>query len=550
MAILRFPFPLVHLAVALIFIIPITAIDRTTCIANIRSKITNHTLYANDTTFFSSVPASLDPNTPLYLHATTCRAQCGKGFTWYNRNEISGNIVGWLIPVLVLVGNVHMPPLAAIYKVFSLLHFVGDPMDSMFSLQYTLGMRHAAYGWAKGVVTRLGIQVDPRDLAAVFWALDTLDAGAERTPIDVLTPLLHLAELPYAVAEAAADIRNTTVKEAQRTFLAIVVYVGTVAGAFIKSATNASLCGTKPGNRIAFAMLFSWLLPAILLSTFAARFTTPDACVRAIRRFTKHLEMPEDSLLPQVYGSHALFRKSRTSSVHEAAPYSGAIYLYRQRKRLFRRPFQHFPAPFPMLVLSIVPVVIAMGTAVAISYNTPTVGIGCRSITEILICTLWLLSFLFTILLRKSGLVTGKYHLMVVALKDLVVGGGTVLLVVTIYSGLFNSCLCWSNGLNGVIGHNQYVALGTDAKLQANAEALYPGLVGGGLGAQTIIFLLMWSGGWADRKWWGLGQGRRNETAAPRKTFARTGYQPVNTFESKGGIPLVEMTPKTDHQRS
>ena len=144
-----------------------------------------------------------------------------------------------------------------------------------------------------------------------------------------------------------------------------------------------------------------------------------------------------------------------------------------------------------------------MFIAVAISYNTPTVGLGCRSIAEISICLAWLCSFAFTVLLRKSRLATGKYHLLIVAVKDIAIGGGVVLAVAIIYAGAFNSCWCWSNGLSGVFHHSLYVALGTNTKLEANAEGLYPGLVGGGLGAQTFVFLLMWGGGWAERRWWG-----------------------------------------------
>lgn len=536
-----FPLPCFLICASLLGLV--AAIDRDGCVAGIRAEIKNNTLSANNHSFFSETPASLDSSLPLYLFATVCRNQCGKGFTWYDSDEISGNIVGWLIPVLVLIGNMHMPPYGAKWKLFSLFHFIGDPVDSMLSLQHSLGVRHAAYAWAKETVTRFGLQVTARDLATVFWAFDTLNAGSERTPIEILTPLLQMKELPHAVVEAAADIRNNTVKEAARTYQAIVIYLCTVGSAFINSATNSTQCGTKPGNRIAFAMLFSWLLPAILLSTSAARFTTSDACQRAILRFTRHLNMPETSLLPTQYHSKILTHGTVTSSVQAAAPWSGAIYIYRQRKTIFRRPLPYFPSTISMLFLSIVPIIIAMFIAVAISYNTPTVGLGCRSIAEISFCLAWLCSFAFTVLLRKSGLITGKYHLLIIAVKDIAIGMGVVLAVAIIYAGAFNSCWCWSNGLSGVFSHTLYVELGTDNVLQTNAENLYPSLVGGGLGAQTFVFLLMWGGGWADKRWRGNGQKDRLTNVFVKKSD----YQPIHRLETESGIPLVKVTHDTDH---
>jgi len=143
-------------------------------------------------------------------------------------------------------------------------------------------------------------------------------------------------------------------------------------------------------------------------------------------------------------------------------------------------------------LLALFPNIIACIFAVAISYSTPTVGLGCRSIAHISLTLLWFLSFLITITVSKLGLATGKYHLYIVFTKDAIIGLGTVMTVAIVYAGVFNSCWCWSNGLNGIVGRSLHVLVGVDKTLQANAEAIYPGLVGGGLAAQSIVFFLMW----------------------------------------------------------
>jgi hypothetical protein len=431
-----------------------------------------------------------------------------------------------------------MPPLSAVWKAFSLLHLLGDPIDSMLSLQHTLAVRHAAHGWATETVSKYGLSVSATDLASVFWAFDTLDADADRTPIDILMPLLHLPDFAFAVTEAAADVRNTTVKEAARTYLAMIIYLSTVASAFIHASSSASQCASRPGNRIAFAMLYSWLVPAILLSTFGSRFTTNDACVRAIKRFTRHLKLPETSLLSPGYHSRLMgLKSSRTVSVVRAAPYSGSIYVFRPAKRLVSALLPHFPYPVYMLILSLLPNIISAAFAVALSYSTPTVGLGCRSIAHLTITALWFLSFLMTIALSKLRIATGSYHIKLVYAKDFVIGVGAVLAVAVIYAGAFNSCWCWSNGINGIVARNLHVLLGIDQTLQENAESIYPGLVGGGLATQAIVFVLMWGGGWADKQWWGL-TGRKEKRVGQQSAM----YRPVvERAESESGVPLVSV---------
>ncbi|ORX97497.1 hypothetical protein BCR34DRAFT_593462 [Clohesyomyces aquaticus] len=524
------------------------AIDRDACAAGIRHDIETQGLNPNNSTFFYHVPAPTDLNGTFSLWLGICLSKCGHGFSWYVGYEISNRIVGWLIPVLVLIGNMHMPPLGGKYKAFSILHFIGDPIDSMLSLQHTLAVRRAAKVWAEKTVTehgldKLGERVTPQGLATVFWAFDTLNADSKTTPISILGPLLRLKKFPFAIAEAAADIRNTTVKESMRTYLAIITYLATVTTAFVKASSSKQQCDSRPGNRVALAMLYCWLLPAILLSTFSARFTTSDACIRAIRRFVRHLEdetVTEASIFPAQYHSRFIEKGRTADGVQEVAPWSGGIYVYRPRKPLLSSSLPGYPSPVYMLVLSVLPIIIAMCIAIGISYSTPTIGFGCRSIAEISIGCMWLFSFLVGLLLQALPQVTGEVQLVIIGIKDFVMGFGALLVVTFIYSGAFNSCWCWSNGLDGILNHSLHVLLGVDANLQVNAEKIYPGLVGGGLGAQVAVFGAMWGvGGWGNMSWWELVGVRRE------------GNRRATVEESAGddsAVPLVERGPRRNDE--
>jgi hypothetical protein len=87
-------------------------------------------------------------------------------------------------------------------------------------------------------------------------------------------------------------------------------------------------------------------------------------------------DMPESSLQ---YHSNLLALEVDISKVQTAEPWSGTIYVYRQRKTSIRHPRSFFPSVIIMLFLSVIPIIIAMFFTVAISYNTPTVGLSCRN---------------------------------------------------------------------------------------------------------------------------------------------------------------------------
>ncbi|KAF7510027.1 hypothetical protein GJ744_007131 [Endocarpon pusillum] len=81
---------------------------------------------------------------------------------------------------------------------------------------------------------------------------------------------------------AASELADSEVDESIRTYLAILFYLFTLSGAFIDAVDKGN---EKPGNRITFAMLFPWLIPAVLLSADTHRFCSSGSCQRIIERF-------------------------------------------------------------------------------------------------------------------------------------------------------------------------------------------------------------------------------------------------------------------------
>ena len=455
---------------------------------------------------FTKNPEWNNKNATLSLKLSTCLQYCGHGFSWYSSEEQMNRILVWLIPLLVLMGNKHLPPLAINIKIFSLLHFVGDPIDSMLSLQHTLAVRRAAYLWAKAE------KVDYRhELATVVWAIDSLNSDRFDSVTRTLQPHLSDNNFRHSIKYAAADIHDVTVREITRTTLAILTYLSTIIMTFVKASSDNNQSTTLPGNRVALAMLCSWMIPAVLLSAAAGRFSTSKSSIRSIQRLERHLSLPTGTLVPEKYRScfHGLYPE-REDGPEAASSWSGGTYVFRPSKfLLFRRSARvslsvlMFPSSLLIFCFALLPVIVAVIIAINISYITPTEGFGCRSGAHLAITTAWILSFLFTTLVTKKRIATGKYLLTIIALKDAIVGPAVLLTISIIYAGLFNSCYCWTNGLNGILYPPLRVDINIEPKLQDNVKKGYPKLVGIGIGVQILIFLLMWSFVWSTEPFWG-----------------------------------------------
>ena len=81
------------------------------CAADIRSAMNNHA-FGNRP---RAVPSKRLRRIPLSRFISMYPyVDCGKGFSWYDKNEVVGNIVDWEVLVLVLVSKLAMPPLGVL----------------------------------------------------------------------------------------------------------------------------------------------------------------------------------------------------------------------------------------------------------------------------------------------------------------------------------------------------------------------------------------------------------------------------------------------------
>lgn len=110
--------------------------DRTVCYPLAISLFNNGTLPSGDEVFFrgdDGQPMSCQKNMTLTL--PSYRRIYGQKQAWYW--DIGPRLSTWLIPTLLLLTNIELSPLDK-RRFMALIHFLGDPIDSIWSLLHQI----------------------------------------------------------------------------------------------------------------------------------------------------------------------------------------------------------------------------------------------------------------------------------------------------------------------------------------------------------------------------------------------------------------------------
>lgn len=523
--------------------------DRNVCNNMVIQRLTNGSLSPSDPIFYREGQDILSDPKNIGLTLPGCQQTCGRRFNFYD--DIGPRLTTWLIPVIILIGNMSFAPLGQIFSSLTIIHLLGDPIDSIWSLLTKLEVYSRAYSLAerharqyKGNAFHKDDEKSHiiRDQATILATIEELH-GASGHLEEQFQTFLSSAQAGYgtfdlACSDAASELADSRANEIPRALLAILGYVFTVIGAFVEAVGGQS--SSQPGGRIGFAMLFAWLIVAVLLSAIVGGFTSRRTCRRILDRFARNIASSAQSgSTPYVYaetGVSSMVGRTTvtTDGFQDAQPWAGAIYTYRPNKSLFTGGARD-RHPLFLLLLSTLPVVLSTVAAFVIIWYTPTVGMNCRHIALLAILTAWMLSVFLTWSTRKVGLLTGKYHFYFTIAKDAIIAIPLILLVVLINCGLFNSCWCWSAVYSR--GRNRaLILLDPNDERQVNAKSIYPGMVGANLGLQFALFLWML---FADRKGGSLLL-RRNESVR-QEDFERVNHiRRVSVVEGMGvGVPLL-----------
>jgi hypothetical protein len=521
------------------------ALERSKCNKEIGAALQNGTMSPNDPIFYRMNGVAKSDPSDIWLTIGGCEATCGKKFDWYP--DIGPRLTIWLIPVIILIGNIQFATLGKPTSLLAILHVLGDPIDSAWSLLTKLEASNRCWDLA----AKLSSTGDPnhiRDRATILAAIHELidiDESPDKYYLQLVNvdglntegkDVLHLL-----LRRIADELSDSTQNQMSRTWLAILGFVHTVVSAFIDAVGGTT--SSQPGGRIGIAMFFSWLLTLALLSNITPTFTSRRTCLRALERFAREshriqndeaykasdtlksppmsanasvrldapdlivtaplrrsIEVRDLRMFSQPKVSYAWLIEPTYSTFHDSQAWSGSIYTYYANKELFHvvprknldsdRWRKKEASKWTLLVLAILPLVVAESFSFLIIWFTPTFGLTCRHFPMLGVFIVWFISPFITHIMYTSKFARGKWHWRFTLIKDALIAVPALAIILLTSCGFYNSCVCWSSYFSRGRA-NGVVMLDPNNTRRHNAETIYPGLVGACLGLQLILFMLI-----------------------------------------------------------
>jgi hypothetical protein len=290
----------------LLYNLPVLALQRDKCAADITLKLQNGTLHPNDTIFYRHSGHIMSDFGNFELTIDGCEKTCGRSFNWYP--DVGPRLHTWLLPVMLLIGNLCLATLGKPNSIFTILHLLGDPIDSIWSLLTKLEAWNRCWDLSEHLSNTGAIYKDHvRDRGTILAAIQELE-GPGSDPSDTYVRIINNSTLDkddparprlhHLCREIANEISDSSVNEMPRTMLAILTYIFALLGAFVEAIGGKS--SSQPGGRIASAIFLSWLVPVILLSNSIGSFTSRRTLVRILERFAKGTKpiLGQQSVIP------------------------------------------------------------------------------------------------------------------------------------------------------------------------------------------------------------------------------------------------------------
>ncbi|KAH8901699.1 hypothetical protein GQ53DRAFT_835371 [Thozetella sp. PMI_491] len=102
------------------------------------TTMANMTQDCNDTAaqfcVYDPITHQIENKGLIYLTEPACERLCGDGFGYWQIQDTLLRLFIWLVPTLVLLAHFHFAPLGLVNDLQVLIHVLGDPIDSMWSM--------------------------------------------------------------------------------------------------------------------------------------------------------------------------------------------------------------------------------------------------------------------------------------------------------------------------------------------------------------------------------------------------------------------------------
>ncbi|KAI9766014.1 MAG: hypothetical protein M1840_007021 [Geoglossum simile] len=414
----------------------------------------------------------------------------------YPRSDIYARIAGWCVPLFILIGSFQYAALGIRNALFVAVHLLSDPCTTIFSLLAKLANDKARHETCRKDLRRSDHEC--RSVAAILSAYDEWEdcmKAADNVPLgdhnlagegtynalsQLLAPSQDITpgfsdELMGACMAAAKELVDSRADGLWKTSLGVLNYVAVCILAFLRTVVGE--VNTRTGHTIAFAMLYTFLIPGVLISAMVGEFATK----RSSRRILIRLQKQFDSIQKRhERPSITVFRFNNMpeSELYQMLESVGGNYAFRPYQRCQGREM------VALRIVAALPVLMATICAVMISYTSPTRGIGCRSVLQLLFFAVWVVSAILTNLLsrkikRPATLWTW------IRVKNLVIFIPQCAIYLAAFCGLFNSPQCWSAQISH--GSKAFILLDMKPEIRALVKKTWPTLAGCVLGAQLLL---------------------------------------------------------------
>lgn len=543
--------------------------NRILCYREIVLMLESGKLLTNDTEIFAMSPRGqglMSEINNIALTPSACSRFCeSEGPTLYP--DSIPRLTQWLLPVLLLIVNMQFG--SSKWEVLvSVAHILGDPIHAAWSLLAKIELWKRSLVIAEKVHTSLrttrqqestqeksyhklegnptsndqvnscGVVVcaveeafqppnhDPQDIqgkqviatqtqhiAVIIASLSELfhpfnatenpEAILQSFTLTILQPIISPLSINLC-SKTATDLTTSRTSEILRTYIAIALYLFQVVSAFVPALGDSS---SPSGAKIGMAILFSFLLPMVLLSNSIGAFSArrkslhimlrfiEGACPEGLQLFRARLNLDTRGLYLSSMGWESggfNYTQARTRNYYEPSNQSNS-FLREPTQPIGKTPKKKV-GHFFLALTAFIPVLVSCTTAAGVLWTSPT-NLTCRHFLVLSVFLLWLLSSLLTFLFARFYIFATRLYT-IVFLKDSLFATVALSLIIGSSCGLFSNC--WCSGL----GSGGRVYLNPADEFEFNNRVYYPAWVGGCFAVQLGVFgAVRW--GWG-RKGFGI----------------------------------------------